>query len=116
MEFPDVPFLRGSKSYPSHETVWSYLNFYAGNFKLKKHINYLHLVEHVRLNKFGRWDVSFKDLVTNATDTKVYDVVFVCTGVSSSPHMPKVKGSEKFNGKIIHSHDYRTPEAFSGAL
>jgi len=32
----------------------------------------------------------------------------------SVPRYPKIEGLENFKGKIMHSHDYRTPEIFAG--
>lgn len=116
MEFPNFPFPNGTQSYPSHEVVWNYLDSFAEKFKIKEHIKYHHLVEKVRSVSNDKWEITIKDLPNNQSIISTYDAVFVCIGVSSSPLIPKFDGIEKFNGRKIHSHDYRDPQTFWGML
>jgi cation diffusion facilitator CzcD-associated flavoprotein CzcO len=41
-------------------------------------------------------------------------VVVVATGMAETPYRPAWPGSETYRGLLIHSSDYRNPQAFSG--
>lgn len=38
----------------------------------------------------------------------------VCNGHYNDPFIPEIPGQNKFRGLRMHSHDYRTPEKFTG--
>lgn len=54
--------------------------------------------------------------MTNSTKySEIFDSVVVCNGRYSIPKLPSnsnITGLSNFNGKIIHSHDYRSPDSF----
>ncbi|XP_055325902.1 senecionine N-oxygenase-like, partial [Sitodiplosis mosellana] len=114
MEYPDHHFPNGTKSYPRQKDVLDYLNSYADRFDLKKHIRFHHLVEEVVSLKDDKWKVTVRDMQNKKTKSEVYDVVFVCIKIYSSPNYPQIEGASEFKGKIMHSHDYRKAEAFHG--
>lgn len=116
MEFPNFTYPEGTPSYPSHEVVWNYMNSYATHFNLTNHIKYHHLVEKVRSKPKNKWEVIVKDLPNNQSITNIYDGVFVCTGICSSPRIPKIKNINKFKGRILHSREYRKPNPFEGVF
>lgn len=114
MEYPSFHYPNGTQSYPSHEVVWKYLDSYAEHFHIKENIKYHHLVEKVRSIPNDKWELTIRDLPNNQSIVRTYDAVFVCTGISSSPLIPQIKGVKKYEGKIMHSRDYRKPEIFEG--
>ncbi len=38
----------------------------------------------------------------------------LATGIMANPHRPPVPGEERFEGRVMHSADYRRPEPFTG--
>lgn len=116
LEFPDNYYPEKTPSYPSHKIVWNYLNRYAEKHNVTSHIKCLHLVEKVVALDNNKWNVTVRDLKNNTISTTTYDSVFVCTGVCSSPYIPKIKGAEKYKGQVMHSHDYRKPQPFKCML
>jgi dimethylaniline monooxygenase (N-oxide forming) len=44
----------------------------------------------------------------------VYDVVMICNGHYNTPIIPDLPGQELFQGKILHSHHYRSVDLFKG--
>ena len=55
------------------------------------------------------------DTQTDAlSQTAIYDALVVCNGHYSAPRCPEVSGSEAFPGTVMHSHNYRTNEAYRG--
>lgn len=115
MQFPGFCFPSDTEIYPAHDVVWKYLDSYAEHFKVKDIIKYHHLVEKVHLLPNKKWQITVTDM-SNAKlqENSTYDAVFVCTNKFSSPLIPKIDGIDEFNGKKLHSRDYRKPEAFSG--
>lgn len=116
MEFPGFKFPEHTDSFPTHNVVWQYLDSYAKHFHINKHIKYQHLVTKVRSISNKKWEVTVHDLPNNKSVSSTYDAVFVCTGVCSSPFIPKIRGADGFKGRKMHSHDYRIPETFEGML
>lgn len=114
MEFHDHHFPNDIISFPWQREVLQYLNSYADSFDLKKFIKFNHLVVRVLPIENHKWEMIVKDLSNDEFDTKIYDVVLVCTGHFSAPRIPRVDGINEFRGKIVPSRDYRTPEPFRG--
>ncbi|XP_031640811.1 senecionine N-oxygenase-like [Contarinia nasturtii] len=112
LQFPDNYYPENTPSYPSHKIVWNYLNRYAEKYNITNRIKYLTLVEKVLSLENNQWEITVRHLETNSTVTSTFDSVFVCTGVCSSPFIPKLKGAEKYKGQVIHSRDYRKPDTF----
>lgn len=112
MEYPDFHYPNDIISYPSHSDVLKYLNSYAEHFDVKRHIQFSHLVIRVRPVKNTKWEIIVKNLPNNTYETKIYDLVFICNGHYSKPFVSEIPGAHDFGGKIIHSHDFRTAEAY----
>lgn len=112
MEFPKFPYPNTTTSYPSHETVLNYTKLYVKKFDLEQYIKFYHKVEKV-IPIANKWEVTVKNLADkNKTKTDIYDAVFVCSGTFPSPRKLNIKG--KFDGKIIHSHEYRNAANYKG--
>lgn len=59
-----------------------------------------------------RWILAIKNLLTKETYTKGFDAVIVCNGHFSKPYIPDIPGMKLFDGRIIHSHDYRSSKPY----
>lgn len=116
MEFIDHSYPNGTKSYPPQVEVLKYLHSYAERFNIKSHIKLNHLVIRVVPVENEKWEVIVKDLPNDKYETLIYDLVFVANGHFASPRYPSVPGLDEFKGRTLHSHDYRTSEAFHGKL
>jgi len=115
MAFPDFPFANQQKSFLHHSEVLEYLEQYAEAHLLHKYIQFSTQVEQVVPGKMG-WDVTTKQLETGFTSTTSYQAVMVCNGHYSVPVVPKIHGLDKYEGNLIHSHNYRKPEQFDGQI
>lgn len=62
----------------------------------------------------GKWNITVQNLPENRTETVIFDAVFVCSSVFSSPYYPYLAGAKEFNGTVMHSHDYRRPKLYEG--
>ncbi|XP_013376079.1 PREDICTED: dimethylaniline monooxygenase [N-oxide-forming] 4 isoform X2 [Chinchilla lanigera] len=116
--YSDFPFQEDYPNFMSHEKFWDYLQEFVEHFNLLKYIRFKTTVRSVTkcpdFSETGRW------AVVTETEGKqaraVFDAVMVCTGHFLSPHLPleSFPGIHKFKGQILHSQEYRTPEAFRG--
>ncbi|XP_022128722.1 senecionine N-oxygenase isoform X1 [Pieris rapae] len=117
MGFPDFPVPESEKSYLPAKDMLAFLQLYADRNGVTKHIKFR---QHVQLiipkagPKNELWDVTYKDLGTGVCVTSEYDYVFVCNGHYNTPFIPNIPGLKKFQGDVMHSHDYRVPEIFTG--
>ncbi|NXD08584.1 FMO5 monooxygenase, partial [Nothocercus nigrocapillus] len=61
----------------------------------------------------GQWHVVTER--DGQQESAVFDAVLVCTGHHTEAHLPlhTFPGLEKFEGRYLHSREYKTPEAFS---
>ena len=78
----------------------------------------------VRFNTAVRWVspsptsdklmVSSQDLESSEITAKEFDQVIVSTGHFSSPNVPEFDGIAGFPGRVLHAHDFRSADEFSG--
>ncbi|KAG6461787.1 senecionine N-oxygenase isoform X3 [Manduca sexta] len=117
MGFPDFPVPESERSYLPAKDMLAFLQLYSDKHGVTKHIKFNHHVQLV-IPKTGPsgelWDVTFKDMTTNISETREYDYVFVCNGHYNTPFIPSIPGLKEFEGDVMHSHDYRVPEIFTG--
>ncbi|XP_063695641.1 uncharacterized protein LOC134827041 [Culicoides brevitarsis] len=114
MSFHDFPFDGFDRSYVTPKEVLEYLEKYVEKFGFRESIKFEHLVTKVEPIENGKWRVASQDLVKDEQKTGIYDAIFVCNGHHFTPNLPKILGIENFKGKIMHSHEYRVPEPFTG--
>ncbi|KJH49513.1 Flavin-binding monooxygenase-like protein [Dictyocaulus viviparus] len=93
-----------------------YLNLYANHFDLKKYIKFEHKVLQISrsnaYSKTGQWTVDYEDNRGNK-HSEVFDGVLLCCGHHALPRLPSPwPGQERFQGRIIHSHSYRSHKGY----
>lgn len=113
MELPGFPHGGpAEQSYIPANLVLNYLNDYAEHFGLKKYVKFHHHVKSVDVLDNEKWVVKVVDLATKVERTEYFDGVIVCVGNYSNPLIPNHLGVDQFEGKILHSHDYRKADIF----
>lgn len=98
---PDQP------DYPRHDQVLAYLRNYARHFGVYDHIQFNTSVEHCQRDDDGLWRVRLDN-----GETRRYRGMLICNGHLWQPNIPDFRGT--FNGQIIHSQDYKTPDILRG--
>ncbi|CAD5220130.1 unnamed protein product [Bursaphelenchus okinawaensis] len=88
-----------------------YFQMYADHFNLRQYIKFHHRVVDVHrssdYNKTGKWNVIYEDQ-SQQRHEELFDAVLLCTGHHTEPYWPnKWPGQDKFQGKIMHAHDYK---------
>lgn len=114
MEFPDFHHPDGTTTFLNQTDILRFLHSYADHFNLKKHIKLNHFVVRVLPVENGKWEILVKDLPNNEFITRTFDAVIVCNGHFAAPRIPVMEGVSEFKGRILHSHDFRRAEAFTG--
>ncbi|XP_035658130.1 flavin-containing monooxygenase FMO GS-OX5-like isoform X1 [Branchiostoma floridae] len=117
MVFTDLPYDSSLPSYLSHKEVLRYLENYAEHFGLHKYIQFLTRVDGVKpVHGTMKWQITTCKVTTpDSPTTEQFDAVMVCNGGRYSvPNTPVIPGTDQFQGRTLHSHDYRVPEPFSG--
>ncbi|KAK4751753.1 hypothetical protein SAY87_020551 [Trapa incisa] len=137
MSFRDYPFVAEAvdwsvdpRAFPGHAEVLSYLKGFARDFAVEEMVRFDTEVVKVELlgggggeEHGGRWRVKSRKTTTTKTDgidwsgggeesDEVFDAVVVCNGHNTEPRIAECPGIQRWPGKQIHSHNYRTPEPF----
>ena len=116
MGFSDFPLDSGCETgFVGHSSVLSYLTKYCDHHNIGPLINFHHEIKEVRRRSDrDSWLVTIRDIDNNTTFSKDFDSVLVCNGRYSVPKYPTVKNQDSFQGKILHTHDYRKPSELQG--
>jgi cation diffusion facilitator CzcD-associated flavoprotein CzcO len=109
-EFKDFPMPDNAPDYPSHKLMAKYFIDYAKNFKL--YDNYFF---HSKIDSVEKLGEQWKVVVIHperGTKTYLYKGVVIANGTLAKPNIPSFKGH--FDGKIIHSAQYKKAAVFEG--
>ncbi|KAK4493929.1 hypothetical protein PRZ48_015115 [Zasmidium cellare] len=112
--YSDLPHHADLPAYLPAKVMADYLERYAETFDVKRQIKFSTKVLRIERDEERR-----KWLVTSVssndqTEVKEFDRVVIATGRQQKKVMPRIEGSEKFAGEIIHSHAFRQPEKYRG--
>jgi dimethylaniline monooxygenase (N-oxide forming) len=102
--------VEGRRAYATHKEYLKYLEAYADEYGLRRHIRLGSSVESVRRADHG-WEVT-ASCDGRRTDSR-FDAVALCSGPFRKPNT-SVDKLDKFTGEIIHSSRYRNNRAFGG--
>ncbi|MDX2282811.1 MAG: NAD(P)-binding domain-containing protein [Bacteroidia bacterium] len=109
MAFSDFPMPAHYPDYPHHSQILEYFEAYAEHFGLREHIRFRAEVTSVSRNADGSFTVQL-----HTGETARYSHVMVCNGHHWSPRLPDPPFPGRFEGTVLHSHDYKTPEPYAG--
>jgi len=105
-EYPDFPMPDDYPHYPGHRLVWEYLDGFARQYDLRRHIAFGTVVE--RLEPLGTgWEVRL-----GTGERRRYRGVVIANGHNWDPRIPEFPGS--FLGEALHSSAYKTPDVLRG--
>jgi len=110
-EYVDFPMPADYPEYPHHRQVWEYLKSYATRFGLYERIEFN--AEIARIERGERdWVVRLSD-----GRERRYRGVVVCNGHNWKPRLPQFAldaNGARFDSRIIHSAEYKTPDMLAG--
>lgn len=94
--------------FPTAKQYYQYLQDYAREFGLNRHIQFGVAVRRLARTDDGAWRVE------TTAGVQTVPVVVSATGVFGSPRTPAIPGLDEFQGTVLHGHDYHGPEPFAG--
>jgi len=112
LEFADYSFEehfgKPIASYPPRAVLFDYIEGCAKKADVRKWIRFRTPVRRVTYDHgTGLFSVTVHDLINDKEYTEEFDHVVVATGHFSVPNAPHFEGMETFNGRVLHSHDFR---------
>lgn len=119
LEFADYSFEehfgRPIPSYPPRAVLHDYIAGRVEKSGVRKYCKFNHAVRDVEWDaETEKFTVTVKDLVAKKRLSEEFDYVFVANGHFSTPNVPVFEGVEKFLGRVLHAHDFRCADEFSG--
>jgi len=126
LEFADYSFKehfgKAIPSFPPREVLHDYINGRIEKSNIKDWI-YLNTVVHdvkffPETNDFSvtvRKNTTIGPDTTTEERTERFDYVLTCTGHFHVPNVPYFEGIEKFEGRVLHSHDFRDACEFTNS-
>ena len=112
LEFADYTFEehfgRPIASYPPREVLWDYMKGRVEKAGVRNQIRFSTAVRAVKYcEESGNFSVNAHDLVDDHHYVEEFDYVVVATGHFSTPNVPSFEGLARFNGRVMHAHDFR---------
>ncbi|CAN9500626.1 unnamed protein product [Ophioblennius macclurei] len=119
MCYSDFPIPADYPNYMHNSKILKYFKMYAEHFKLMQHIRFQTGVKSVKqrpdFSRTGQWEVVTENR-EGQEEKHVFDAVICCSGHYTYPNLPlkEFPGIETFEGKYLHSWDYKGPEDMHG--
>ena len=119
LEFADYTFEehfgRSIPSYPPRAVLTDYVKGRVEASGVRKWCKFNHSAHWVSyLEDRDIFCVTVRNLESDTLMTEEFDYVVVASGHFSVPNVPQFDGFHNFNGRILHSHDFRDALEFEG--
>ncbi len=119
LEFADYSFEEhfGKQigSYPPRAVLFDYIEGRVKKAGVRNWIRFSSTIRMVRHDKDSdKFTVTVHDLKKDSMYDEVFDNVIVASGHFSVPNVPEYPGFDKYNGRVLHAHDFRDAREFSG--
>ncbi len=109
----DDHFGKAIASYPPRAVLFDYIKGRVEKADVRQWCRFNSPVRHVTYDDAAeRFHLTIKDHAKDREYTEEFDHVIVASGHFSTPNVPQFKGFESFNGRILHSHDFRDAMEF----
>ncbi len=117
LEFADYSFEehfgRQIASYPPREVLFDYIEGRVKKAAVRDSIRFRSTVRRVDYDDAtGQFTVAVHDLPSDSESSERFDHVVVATGHFSTPNVPHFDGLDRFNGRVMHAHDFRDAVEF----
>lgn len=119
LEFADYSFEKHFgkpiPSFPPRQVLADYIKGRAEKSDVRKYVRFNTAVRDVRWNSDSQmFTLTSEDLPSHARNSEQFDYVIVSTGHFSVPNTPAFEGIESFPGRVLHAHDFRDAQEFTG--
>ena len=110
--FSELHWNRSTDVFPSQNDVYSYLLQYSERFIPPEHFTFQSKIVNVEKSNDCKWVVHWINQ-SNQEQSDEFENVIISTGYYSDPVIPSLRGLETFQGSIIHSNKYNSPEIYN---
>jgi len=119
LEFADYSFEehfgKQIASYPPRAVLFDYIQGRVHKAGVRDWIRFETVVRLVTWDeKTRKFTVTVQDLPNDHCYSEEFDNVVVASGHFSVPNVPEFPGFDRFNGRILHAHDFRDAREFIG--
>ena len=119
LEFADYSFEehfgKQIASYPPRAVLFDYIKGRVEKANVRDWIRFRTPVRHVSHDAAtNQFTVHVHDLVNDNQYSEQFDHVVVASGHFSTPNVPEFDGLDRFNGRVMHAHDFRDAVEFKG--
>jgi trimethylamine monooxygenase len=119
LEFADYTFEehfgRAIPSFPPRAVLKDYILGRVDKSDVRRHIQFDTTVRWIEYDdEREKFLMTVETLGERATRQEEFDYVIVASGHFSTPNLPEYPGFNQFPGRIMHSHDFRDSQEFSG--
>ncbi|MCY4396409.1 MAG: NAD(P)/FAD-dependent oxidoreductase [Rhodospirillaceae bacterium] len=117
LEFADYSFEehfgKQIASYPPREVLFDYIEGRVKKAGVRDSIRFRTPVRRVDFDAAtGLFTVTAHDLESDTENSESFDHVVVASGHFSTPNVPHFDGLDRFNGRVLHAHDFRDAVEF----
>ena len=117
LEFADYTFEehfgKQIASYPPRAVLFDYIQGRVEKAGVRDQIRFGTVVRNVTFDEgTGQFTVTSQHLPTSERVVEEFDHVVVATGHFSTPNVPSFDGLDRFNGRVLHAHDFRDAVEF----
>ena len=113
----DEHFQQPIASYPPRAVLWDYIQGRVEKAEVRDQVRFNTAVKQVD------YDAATQQFTLHASDYKTdhsyaeqFDYVVVASGHFSTPRVPEFQGFSRFNGRILHAHDFRDAVEFKDKI
>ena len=119
LEFADYSFEqhfgKNIPSYPPREVLHDYIIGRVEKAGVKGWVTFNTAVKNCVYDEASQtFSVTTLCTTDGKETTEVFDYVICCSGHFSTPNVPTFEGLESFEGRVMHAHDFRSAEEFTG--
>ena len=119
LEFADYSFEehfgKQIASYPPRAVLFDYIEGRVKKANVRDWIRFNTAVRWIDYdNDTGKFTVTLHDHQKDYVYSEEFDNVVVASGHFSTPNVPYYEGFERFNGRLLHAHDFRDAREFAG--
>ncbi len=119
LEFADYSFEehfgKQIASYPPRAVLFDYIQGRVEKAGVRDWIKFRTPVRNVEWDDAAKtFTVTSHDLLNDKVSTEQFDNVVCCSGHFSTPNVPEFDGLDRFNGRVLHAHDFRDAVEFAG--
>ena len=117
LEFADYSFEehfgKQIASYPPREVLFDYIEGRVKKAGVRDSIRFCTPVRRVDFDaSTGLFTVTAHHLASDTESSESFDHVVVASGHFSTPNVPHFDGLDRFNGRVLHAHDFRDAVEF----